>query len=72
MGEVVRLDIPVGDHMELEPDTILEANFGKFQSLVLLGYDADGNIAVCSSRGRHETLWALERAKHHLLIECSE
>ena len=63
MGEVIRLDIPVPDDMPLDPDRILEANRGKFQELVLLGYDQDGKITVCATHGSREVLWIMERAK---------
>ena len=69
MGDVVYLDIPVRDDVALEPDKVLEANKGKFQQLVILGYDQSGDIAVCASHGSREVLWMLERAKAFLLLE---
>jgi hypothetical protein len=70
VGDVIRLDIPVNGSVELEPDALLAANEGKFSRVVLLGYDTEGAMAVCSTHGPLETLWMIERAKHHLLHEC--
>lgn len=66
---VIRLDIPVRDDLVLDADTLLENNKGKFQELVLLGYDQNGEIAVCATHGSREVLWILERAKIFLMIE---
>lgn len=69
MGDVVQLDAPIVDSVELEPDAILEANKGKFQTLVLAGFDKDGQIILCSTHSSREALWLLERAKLHLMLE---
>jgi hypothetical protein len=69
MGDVVQLDAPIADSIELDPDAMLEANKGKFQELVLVGYDQNGNLVVCSTHSSREALWILERAKLHLMLE---
>lgn len=69
MGDVVQLDTPIADTVELDPDTILERNKGKFQQVVIVGMDEGGLIAVCSSHSSREALWMLERGKLHLLLE---
>lgn len=65
---VIHLDIPITDGTALNPDTILEANKGKFQQLLIAGYDQSGNITICSTHGSRETLWMIERAKLHLML----
>lgn len=69
MGEVVHLNLPVGDDIILEPDAVLEGNKGNFQQLAIIGYDKNGDIAICSTHGSREVLWMLERAKIHLMLE---
>lgn len=69
MGDVVNLDVPIADGIDLDPDHVLEANKGKFQQVVVVGFYQDGKIAVCSSHGSREALWMLERAKLHLMLE---
>lgn len=69
MGDVVQLDAPIADTVELDPDAMLEANKGLFQRVILAGYDHKGNIVVCSSHSSRDALWILERAKLHLMLE---
>lgn len=69
MGDVIKLDLPVGDDVVLDPDVILEGNKGKFQQLAIVGYDQDGKIAVCATHSSREVLWMLERAKIYLMLE---
>jgi len=66
MGDVVpwggftKLDLPV--------DSMLESNKGKLECLVMIGYTPDGKEFFASSHGdNRQTLWLLERAKHHLM-----
>ena len=63
-----RLNAPLTDAVELEPDQVLEGNKGKFQEVVICGFDQNGEIAICSSHGSREALWILERAKTHLML----
>ena len=72
MGEVIKLDIPVGDDVALNPDDVLEGNKGHFQQLAIVGYDQDGKITICATHGSREVLWMLERAKLHLLMPCAD
>jgi len=69
MGDVVQLDAPIVDSVELDPDVMFEANKGKFKQVVIIGMDEDGSIAVCSSHSSREALWMLERGKLHLMLE---
>lgn len=68
MGDIVHLNLPVGDDVALDPDAVLEGNKGHFQRLAIIGYDQDGEITICATHSSRETLWMLERAKIHLMI----
>ncbi len=66
MGKVVpfngitKLDLPA--------DTILKGNFGKLESVVIMGYDKDGNEVFASSfADGSEVLWLAERIKCKLM-----
>ena len=52
----------------LPPDVLLEAAVNTLESVVILGYDKDGNEFFSSSYADGaEVLWILERAKIKLL-----
>lgn len=60
MGNVTRLNLP--------PDRILEAAKGKLESVVLIGYDKDGDIYTASSLADGGTvLWLMEKLKLRLM-----
>jgi hypothetical protein len=66
MSNVVVL--PVVTKLDLPPDRIIEAALGKLESVVIMGYDKDGNeyfAASCADGG--DVLWILERSKLKLL-----
>jgi len=69
MGEVIHLDLPIADDAVLDADMVLEGNKGKFQQLVICGYDQGGGIAICATHGSREVLWILNRAIVHLMLE---
>lgn len=57
---ITRLDLP--------PDRILEGAIGKLDSVVLLGYDKDGEEYFASSiADGSDVVWLIERAKLELL-----
>lgn len=71
-AEVVDLktrDGLVGDGTIIEPDAVLEGAKGAFLQVVVLGYTTDGEIRVRCSHGSRDALWAIERAKLHLMLE---
>jgi hypothetical protein len=62
---ITRLDMP--------PDRILESAVGELQSVVVLGYDEDGDEFFASSLADGgEVLWLLERLKKKLLAVPEE
>lgn len=62
---VTRLDLP--------PDRVLEAAIGQLDSVVLTGYDKDGNEYFASSvADGGAALWLLERCKKKLLEQVEE
>ena len=53
----------------LSADPVLEQAVGKYQSVVVIGYDKDGELKAAASlnlRG-HEILWLIESFKNKLL-----
>lgn len=59
-GGITRLDLPA--------DRVLEGNIGLLESVVIMGYDKEGNEVFASSLADGgETLWLLERMKKMLL-----
>ena len=61
LGNVTSLDIPV-------ERVLRKADEANLQSVVVIGYDQDGEEYFASSvAGGPEILWALERAKLRLL-----
>jgi len=60
IGGVTRLDLPA--------DRILENNIGEFESLVIMGWDKEGNEVFASSiQDGGEIIWLLESLKKILL-----
>ncbi len=61
LGNVTKLDLP--------PNRILsKALDGNLQSVVLMGYDEDGEFYFASSQADGgDVLWLLELAKHQLM-----
>ena len=60
IGGITKLDIP--------PDKILENNMGKFESIVIMGWDKEENEVYASSiADAGEILWLMERMKIELL-----
>lgn len=54
--------------LDLDPNRVLEAAVSKLKSVVIVGYDNEGDEYFASSvSDGAEVLWLLERAKHKLL-----
>lgn len=54
--------------LHIDPDTVLQAAIGKLKTVVVIGYDADGDEYFASSEADGaDVLWHLERAKQALL-----
>lgn len=68
--------IPFGGitRLDLDPDQVLESNKGKLTSIVIMGYDKNGEEFFASSLADGgSVLWLVERMKLRLLnIEVSE
>jgi hypothetical protein len=63
---VVRL--PVITRLDLDPDMVLRRAVGEFKSVVLIGYDHEGEERCCSSMADGpEMLWLLARYQKKLL-----
>lgn len=60
--------------LDMPPDRILEKALGaNLVSVVILGYDSDGEEYFCSSvADGGEVVWLLERAKMKLLEQVDE
>jgi len=60
LGCITRLDIP--------PDKVLEKAIGKMDSVVIMGYDKEGEEVFASSiADGGQVLWLLEKCKLKLL-----
>lgn len=68
MTEVIQL-VPdeVGDDYAFKADEILESNKGKFESLVLIGEDEDGDLVICSTHNAGVANIMLDLAKQQLI-----
>ena len=60
-----------GDGIALDPDVILDAARGDYTQVVIAGFDANGEVDLRSSHGSRETLWILQRAVLHLMLETN-
>lgn len=66
MGNVI--DLPVVTRLDLDPDRVLTKAIGECESVVILGYDKDGEEYFASSLADGgAVLWLLERLKKKLL-----
>ena len=66
MGHVV--DLPVITRLDSDPDRVLTKALGHCESVVILGYDKQGDEYFASSLADGgEVLWLLERLKKQLL-----
>lgn len=71
MGDVVYLDGQTC--LDIPADRVLEAAVGVLDSVVLVGYDKEGNEYVASSTSKlPDVLWMLERAKKMILEHGEE
>ena len=62
LGNITKLDLP--------PDRILESTKGKMQSVLLMGWDKNGDLYFASSiADGGEILWLMEHAKIQLLTQ---
>lgn len=60
LGNVTKLDLPV--------DRVLDGAMGRMKSVVLMGYDEDGDLYFASTYANGgEVLWLLEKCKMALL-----
>ena len=60
LNNITKLDIPA--------DRVIESAVNQLESVVIVGYDKDGEEYFASSiASGPEVLWLLERAKHRLL-----
>lgn len=54
--------------LDLDPDRVLAKALGSLKSVVVIGYDADGELYIATSYADGgDMLWALELAKKKLL-----
>jgi hypothetical protein len=53
----------------MSADPVLENAIGKYQSVVVIGYDPEGQLQAAASLNlrSHEILWLIESFKHKLL-----
>lgn len=66
VGDVIRL--PVITCLDLHADDVLRANIGQYETVVIMGYDADGVERFVSSTGDGKAVnWLLDRMKLKLL-----
>lgn len=66
MSNVIRL--PCVTTLDLDPDVILEEAAGKLKTVVILGYDQDGEEYFASSVADGGTvIWLMEKCKKALL-----
>lgn len=66
MSNVIRL--PCVTSLDLQPDVVLESAVSKLKTVVIMGYDHDGEEYFASSvADGGEMMWLMERVKHRLL-----
>lgn len=59
--------------VDLDPDTCLEANKGRFEGLVWVGFDHDGGVICGSTYADGGTvLWLIEVLKQRLMSTLDE
>lgn len=57
--------------LDLPPDRLLDMAKGKLESVVLIGFDKDGELYFASSKADGgDVLWFMELAKKKLLEVC--
>jgi len=65
IGGITKLDIPA--------DRVLENNIGQFESIVLMGWNKDGEEVFASSLvDGGDILWLMERMKLKLLRQADD
>jgi hypothetical protein len=53
---------------DIDPDEVLEGAKGQLKSVVVIGYDAEGDIFLASSSADGKTVnWLLDKVKHKLI-----
>ena len=53
---------------ELNPDTVIEKSIGQYQSVVVCGYDKDGELVIRFTQAdAPEALWCLQKSIHALM-----
>jgi len=68
MADIVYL--PVITRLDIDPDRVLSQSSGKLDTVIVVGYDKDGNEYFASSVADGGTaVWLLERMKLKLLQE---
>ena len=66
MSNVIRL--PCVTTLDLQPDVVLDGAMSKLKTVVIMGYDHDGNEYFASSvADGGDVMWLMERVKHRLL-----
>lgn len=67
-AEVLRLVPPsVGDAYEIAPDQVLDAAKGKYETVIVVGETADGEIEIAGSAGAGDALALLLWATNFLV-----
>lgn len=72
MGDNV---IPIGGvtKLDISADQVLESNIGLFESVVLMGWNKDGEeVFVSSLADGGDVIWLLERMKLKLLRQADD
>jgi len=67
------IDLPVVTTLDLNPDRVLEASKGKLESVVVVGYDKNGEEYFASSISDAGTVsWLMDRMKLKLMRICDD
>lgn len=61
----------VGPGLRIKPDAVLDAAKGGLTDVLVLGYDADGQLYIAGSGDHREALWLMAMAKHWLLEQAA-
>ena len=59
--------------LEIDPDLVLRAQIGEYETVFVIGYDKDGELRLSGSIADGPELnWLLDEAKKRLFEACKE
>lgn len=72
MSNVLHLVQSAGDGIHIDADQILEENKSVWVSMVIAGFNEEGDLICAGTDGHERSIYLLERAKMLLLTQETE